>query len=154
MPRIDPVPGYEHLRQLPGDGNRYEILEGRLAATRRRAPGIKASPRTSSASRSEFSIVTPARIEDAPDLIVEVLSDSTRDWDLGARLRQYARHKGLQLAQWNTKIKCAAVSATMRARRSRPPSGTRERRDTSRSRGRDGRPAPPASRRRVRSARI
>lgn len=33
MARIEPTLSYEHLRQLPEDGNRYEILEGKLAVT-------------------------------------------------------------------------------------------------------------------------
>jgi hypothetical protein len=31
--RIEPTLSYEHLRQMPDDGKRYEILEGALAVT-------------------------------------------------------------------------------------------------------------------------
>jgi Uma2 family endonuclease len=43
-------------------------------------------------SRDRLAIVTDDNVQGAPDLIVEVLSKSTRERDLGAKLRLYARH--------------------------------------------------------------
>jgi Uma2 family endonuclease len=128
MVRIEPTLSYEHLRQLPEDGNRYEILEGRLAATP--APSTRhqrivtrlcgmllraeqagygtvfvaptdvvlhpveaaVEPDVLFVSAQRTEIITEMKIEGAPDLIIEVLSDSTRERDLGVKLRQYARH--------------------------------------------------------------
>jgi Uma2 family endonuclease len=128
MARIEPVLSYEHLRQLPDDGNRYEILDGRLVVTP--APSTRHQRAVWNVARvldravqagygvayvapidvvlhpteaavqpdllfvagDRLHIVAEARIEGPPDLIVEVLSDSTRDRDLGVKLRQYARH--------------------------------------------------------------
>lgn len=39
-----------------------------------------------------LGIVTDRNVSGAPDLVVEVLSDSTRDVDLGRKLRAYGRH--------------------------------------------------------------
>jgi Uma2 family endonuclease len=128
MARIEPILSYEHLRQLPDDGNRYEILEGRLVVTP--APSTRhqkilgalhaflhraqdagygdayvastdvvlhpteaaVQPDLLFIAKDRHDIITEHKIEGAPDLIVEVLSDSTRDRDLGVKLRQYARH--------------------------------------------------------------
>ena len=43
-------------------------------------------------SRGRLGIVTEDNVQGAPDLVVEVLSESTRDRDLGAKLRLYARN--------------------------------------------------------------
>jgi Uma2 family endonuclease len=128
MARIEPVLSYEHLRQMPDDGNRYEILEGRLVVTA--APTTRHQRAVWNVTRvldravqagygtayvapidvvlhsteaavqpdllfiatDRLQIVTEEKIEGAPDLIVEVLSDSTRNRDLGVKLRQYARY--------------------------------------------------------------
>ncbi len=42
--------------------------------------------------RDRLGIVTEAEVRGAPDLIVEVLSPSTRGRDRGVKLRTYARH--------------------------------------------------------------
>ena len=39
-----------------------------------------------------LNIVTERNVDGAPDLVVEVLSESTRDMDLGPKLRAYGRH--------------------------------------------------------------
>ena len=39
-----------------------------------------------------LDIVTERNVSGAPDLVVEVLSESTRDADLGPKLRAYGRH--------------------------------------------------------------
>jgi Uma2 family endonuclease len=39
-----------------------------------------------------LGIVTDRNVSGAPDLVVEVLSDSTRDVDLGRKLRAYGKH--------------------------------------------------------------
>lgn len=39
-----------------------------------------------------LDIVTERNVSGAPDLVVEVLSESTRDMDLGPKLRAYGRH--------------------------------------------------------------
>jgi len=43
-------------------------------------------------SRARLAIVGPRAIEAAPDLVVEVLSPSTRKLDRGAKLAAYSRH--------------------------------------------------------------
>lgn len=43
--------------------------------------------------QSRRDIVTEDNVQGAPDLIVEVLSKSTRERDFGAKLRLYARYK-------------------------------------------------------------
>lgn len=43
-------------------------------------------------SRARLDIVGPKAIEGAPDLVVEILSPSTRDRDLGVKKAVYARH--------------------------------------------------------------
>lgn len=128
MARIEPTLSYEHLRQLPDDGNRYEILEGRLAVTP--APSTRhqsvvtalcgallraqqagygrafvaptdvvlhpveaaVEPDLLFVAAHRIEIITEKKIDGAPDLVIEVLSDSTRERDLGVKLRQYARH--------------------------------------------------------------
>ena len=42
--------------------------------------------------RERLHIVTERNVSGAPDLVVEVLSESTRDMDLGPKLRAYGRH--------------------------------------------------------------
>ncbi len=42
-------------------------------------------------SRERLGIVTEENVRGAPDLVVEVLSERTRERDLGAKLRLYAR---------------------------------------------------------------
>ena len=42
--------------------------------------------------RDRLQIVTEDNVQGAPDLIVEVLSESTRKRDIGAKLRLYARY--------------------------------------------------------------
>ena len=44
-------------------------------------------------STERSAIVTEDNIQGAPDLVVEVLSGSTRGRDVGAKLRIYARHR-------------------------------------------------------------
>ena len=43
-------------------------------------------------SRERESIITPANIQGAPDLLVEILSPSTRRLDMTTKLELYARH--------------------------------------------------------------
>lgn len=43
--------------------------------------------------QARLSIVTEDNVQGAPDVIVEILSDSTRKRDLGAKLRLYARYR-------------------------------------------------------------
>ena len=42
--------------------------------------------------RERLHIVTERNVSGAPDLVVEVLSESTRDMDLGPKVRAYGRH--------------------------------------------------------------
>lgn len=43
--------------------------------------------------QARLSIVTEDNVQGAPDVIVEILSDSTRKRDFGAKLRLYARYR-------------------------------------------------------------
>lgn len=43
-------------------------------------------------SRERLAILTEDNVQGAPDLVVEILSQSTRSRDFGAKLRIYARH--------------------------------------------------------------
>ena len=43
-------------------------------------------------SNERANIITPANIQGAPDLVVEVLSPSTEEYDRGYKLALYARH--------------------------------------------------------------
>ncbi|EQD79034.1 protein containing DUF820 [mine drainage metagenome] len=127
MARIEPKWSYGHLRELPDDGNRYEIGSGELLVTP--APGTRhqaivgnlfdllrraalhghgkvfvapvdvvfsphdvLEPDLVFVSSGNLPIVKEPNIEGAPDLVVEVLSASTRERDLSAKLHIYSRY--------------------------------------------------------------
>ncbi len=119
---------YEDLEQLPDDGKRYEILDGRLIELTspsvahqrvlrrllrwldhfvtehdlgevfsapldvRLAPHNIVQPDLVFVSYASFGVVQDRPIEGAPDLLVEILSPSTRERDQGQKLEIYARH--------------------------------------------------------------
>lgn len=126
MDVIRPVVSFADLRELPHDGNRYEILEGVLAVSpspnrkhqdivRRLAAffiGVEAAghgqwypapfdvvfsnnnvtePDLLFVQTNRLHIITDANVQGPPDLIVEVLSSSTRDRDLGLKAHLYAQ---------------------------------------------------------------
>ncbi len=126
MTIIPPVFSYAHLRQMPDDGKRYEILDGELAVSpspKRKHQRIVwrlthlldravqagygegytapfdvlldernvVQPDLLFVRSDRLHIITEENVRGAPDLIVEVLSEGTRERDLGAKLRIYAR---------------------------------------------------------------
>jgi Uma2 family endonuclease len=113
---------YEDYVSLPNDGRRYEILDGDLAVSPShvvqelfvvlRAWSLRhrlgkafvapcdvilddttiVVPDLVFVSSSRASIMTARAIEGPPDLIVEVLSESTERHDRGAKMKVYARY--------------------------------------------------------------
>ncbi len=126
MTIIPPIFSYAHLRQMPDDGKRYEILDGEVVVSpspKRRHQRIVGllyellteaqrlgqgevyfapfdvvldernvvQPDLLFVRSDRLHIITEENVQGAPDLIVEVLSEGTRERDLGAKLRIYAR---------------------------------------------------------------
>ena len=126
MDIIRPVFTVENLAQLPGDGKRYEILEGDLVASPSPKPKHQrivlncadffrtlekyglgqvftapldvvldrfnvVEPDVLFIRQECLNIVTDTNVQGAPDLVVEVLSLSTRERDLNVKARLYAR---------------------------------------------------------------
>jgi Uma2 family endonuclease len=119
---------YEHLRQMPDDGRRYELIEGALVVspapkTRHQRVVAKLTGLLVDAERAghgkffsaptdvlldpelnalqpdllfitqeRIGIVAENNVQGAPDLAVEVLSESTAERDLGVKVRVYARY--------------------------------------------------------------
>jgi Uma2 family endonuclease len=119
---------YEHLRQLPDDGRRHELVEGELVVSpapttkhqrvvrniglvllQAQASGagevlwaptdVVLDPQVDAVEpdllfvvSERRSIIAEDQVRGAPDLLVEVLSDSTAERDLGVKLRIYARY--------------------------------------------------------------
>src|SRR5436190_4254747 len=90
---VSPSPGFRHqdvvgwiyielAMYARGNGGRAFIspLDVHLA------PGVTRQPDTGYISPARFAIITAARIEGAPDLVVEVASPSTRRLDTGPKL--------------------------------------------------------------------
>jgi Uma2 family endonuclease len=127
--RIEARLSYQHLRQMPDDGRRYELIEGALVASPapkwrhqrivahlfdllRRAEragfGVAVTAPTDVVLDPDLNalqpdllfivnervgrIVAEDHVRGAPDLVVEVLSETTAERDLGVKLRVYARY--------------------------------------------------------------
>ncbi|MCL6521399.1 MAG: Uma2 family endonuclease [Firmicutes bacterium] len=127
MPVVEPKLRYDHLRQLPEDGRRYELAEGVLWASsppRERHQRVVArlvawldglgraglgrvypapfdvvlseetvfQPDVLFVREEHRGVVTEENVQGPPDLVVEVLSEATRECDLGLKLRLYAHY--------------------------------------------------------------
>jgi len=96
---MGPSPGHRHQRIV----SHLDLLFQRFAGANR-GEGVIApfdvvlsqhtvfQPDALFARTENLSIITERGVMGAPDLVVEVLSDSTRDFDQGAKLRAYLSH--------------------------------------------------------------
>ena len=114
MALVNPALTYDDLAHLPDDGKRYELLEGELIVSPAPSPRhlrvvLKVARFLSLAedagwgqvyvapldvvfiSRERLGIIGETNVRGAPDLVVEVISPSSRARDLRTKVQTYAR---------------------------------------------------------------